>query len=175
MTPDERALVSYITAAAQARQVLAQLRATEIAAIDVQRALCEKLQIDEADPYDLLEKSLSAENIVQILRDFDFHPYHPEVLAEIELEEGILPEEIPRLLTEKTVKLKGEIWQIHKNDVDPFPSVPHAHNYDAGITLHLGTGEFFNSNRMSVGKIGKKNLVALRGKLKGLTLPPLDL
>jgi hypothetical protein len=97
------------------------------------------------------------------------------VLAEIELEEGILPEEIPRLLTEKTVKLKGEIWQIHKNDVDPFPSVPHAHNYDAGITLHLGTGEFFNSNRMSVGKIGKKNLVALRGKLKGLTLPPLDL
>src|SRR5207237_6227170 len=36
---------------------------------------------------------------------------------------------IPILLTEAQVKLQGEIWIVHKNDADPFPSNPHAHNY----------------------------------------------
>ena len=45
------------------------------------------------------------------------------------------------------VKVKGECWIIHKNDRDPFPSNPHAHNYDsfAAYGLDLGTGRLYQS------------------------------
>lgn len=78
------------------------------------------------------------------------------------------------MLTEKTVKIKGEVWRIHKNDVDPFPSSPHAHNYAAGVVLHLGTGEMFDGNRKSLGLVGCKKLVRLRGNLTKLDLPTTD-
>ena len=105
------------------------------------------------------------------LSNFDFRKFHPEVLAEFISEEPLIPEGIPRLLTEQTVKVKGEVWRIHKNDVDPFPSVPHAHNYESGVVLHLGSGEMFDKNRQSIGNIGCKKLLRVRGKLGSLTLP----
>jgi len=109
--------------------------------------------------------------IISLLRNFDFRKFHPEVLAEFASEVPLIPEDIPRLLTEQTVKVKGEIWRVHKNDADPFPSVPHAHNYESGVVLHLGSGEMFNKNRQSIGSIGCKKLLQVRSKLSGLTLP----
>jgi len=65
-------------------------------------------------------------------------------------------------ILEEDFRVNGEIWRVHLNDADPFPSVPHAHCIDGsprfvGCTLHLGTGEVFRkrdslNRRLSVGQ-----------------------
>jgi hypothetical protein len=171
----ELCLIAYVHASSTARYILRHLKGMNLTSMDIQRALCEQLQIDECDAVQLLDKNLSADEIVALLRDFEFSRYHPEILAELLLVETLLPPNVPRLLTGKTVKVKGEVWRIHKNDADPFPSVPHAHNYESGVTLHLGTGELFDRNRKTIGNIGKKPLQTLRAKLEGLQLPALEI
>ncbi len=32
---------------------------------------------------------------------------------------------------------------VHKNDADPLPSSPHAHNYEQCLKMHLGTGDLY--------------------------------
>lgn len=171
MTHDEieQRLVDYITASTCARPILSQLHGLEIEATEIQSALCSILTVD--DPIDLLEKNLTQECIIKLLRNFDFQLYHPEVLAQFELDDGIIPHEVVRLLSEQTVKVKGEVWRVHKNDADPWPSNPHAHNYESSLKLHLGTGELFDRNRRLVGIIGRKKLEAIRNKLDKITLP----
>jgi hypothetical protein len=167
----EKRLVAYIAASGAARVILAELNDLELTALDVQNALAEVLNVTGNPPRKLVENELTTAEIVELLRDFDFHKIHPKFLAEVVLDEPVLPN-LPLLLTEKTVKLSGEVWRIHKNDVDPFPSVPHAHNYAAGVVLHLGTGEIFDTrNRKLLGKIGCKNLLRLRGELERFSLP----
>ena len=132
MTIDETevALISYINASKQAQLVLSQLRGIKITPFEIQNALCAVLNIEHAHPNRLLEEYLTEERIVSMLRGFNFRQYRTKILAEIEFEEGVIPADIFRLLTEKIVKVKGEVWYVYKKDVDPFPSVPHAHNYD---------------------------------------------
>jgi hypothetical protein len=53
-----------------------------------------------------------------------------------------------RFLAEADYRVKGEVWRVHKNDADPYPSNPHAHCIAGperfkGCTLHLGTGQLF--------------------------------
>jgi len=60
------------------------------------------------------------------------------------------------LYIEKDFKVDGEVWRVHKNDADPFPSKPHAHCISGkdrfvGCTLHLGTGELYKK-RKSLGR-----------------------
>lgn len=49
-----------------------------------------------------------------------------------------------RHILECDYRVGGEVWRVHKNDADPYPSRPHAHciagaNRFKGCTLHLGT------------------------------------
>ena len=169
----EKKLIAYITATSNARPTVSQLHGLEITSLDIQNALSSVLGVDDMNPAELLDKNLTADRIVELLRSFDFGKYHPEIIVEIELEEGIIPDGTARLLTEKTVKVKGEVWAVHKNDADPWPSNPHAHSYDAGLKLHLGTGELYDGNRKLVGQIGKKKLKAVRNKLGNIKLPKL--
>lgn len=167
----EQNLISYIREMNTAKAILSQLKGVELDSMEVQLALCEKLEIQSLQPIELLEKELSSDQMVEILKDYNFTK--PEKIDEIVLDESILPEGTPKLLTEQTVKVKGEVWIIHKNDADPFPSTPHAHNYDSGISLHLGTGEFFKK-RASKGFLACKKLKVLRDKIKEHKLPELD-
>ena len=171
----EQRLIAYIQASQAARTILGELQGLELTGLDIQTALAERLGLPGNPPQGLIDRRLTAAQIVDLLRDFDLQKYHPEILTEVISEEPLIPADIPRLLTEKTLKVKGEIWQIHKNDADPFPSVPHAHNYAAGVAMDLGTGEMFDTrNRQSVGKIGCKKLLRLRGELAAFTLPPTE-
>jgi hypothetical protein len=169
----ERKLLSYIQASNHAQAVLSQYRGITISGGEIQSALCEKLGIEDENTVDLIHKGLTGEAIVEHLRAFDFKRYHPEILGEIELDESILPEGTVLLLTEQTIKVKGEIWQVHKNDDDPFPSIPHAHNYASGLSLNLGTGELFKK-REKVNQLQCKKLLAIREKLTAFDLPDLD-
>jgi hypothetical protein len=53
-----------------------------------------------------------------------------------------------RMLIQKDYRVGGEVWRVHKNDPDPFPSRPHAHcvgraDRFVGLKLHLGTAQLF--------------------------------
>lgn len=154
-----------------AKSAIEDLQNVTIDNFDFQSAVCENLNLDNIDL--LIEKRLSSSRIINLLINYDFKKNVSEVLGQIELKKSILPDEIPRLLTEQTIKAKGEVWVIHKNDADPFPSSPHAHNYDSGISLHLGTGEFF-SKRTLKGILNCKNLRLIRKKITFHTLPALS-
>src|SRR3989454_10313685 len=56
-----------------------------------------------------------------------------------------------RYILEEDFKVSGDIWRVHLNDADPYPSKPHAHCIGGtkrfiGKKLHLGTGQLFESN-----------------------------
>lgn len=162
---------SFIAASEAARVALSATSGLVLESIDVRLALYEVLNIPPANYWELLDRRFTSNQIIEHLKSFNFKKLKPELLAEIELAESILPDGIPRSLNEETVKIKGEVWRIYKNDVDPFPSSPHAH-YESGIVLHLGTGEMFSSaNKNSVGNIGCKKLMRLRGELGAFMLP----
>ena len=60
----------------------------------------------------------------------------------------------------ETVNTGGEVYFIHQNDPDPFPSDPHAHvgNPKSPRKVHLGTGEIFQGTRNTGEKVPKKQL-----------------
>lgn len=171
MNESDRQLVAYIESSISARKVLSEMCGIELDGLDIQNALAEVLQLSGNPPLGLLERRLSSPQIIEMLKGFDFTKYHPECLAVVTLEESVLPPNTPRLLTEQTVKSSGEVWRVHKNDSDPFPSNPHAHNLESGLALHLGTGDLYNRKRQVVAKVGCKELLTIRGKLTGLKLP----
>lgn len=50
-------------------------------------------------------------------------------------------------LKERQYKISGTKWEIHQNDVDDWPSIPHAHNKENNSeVINLYTGEVFNRN-----------------------------
>jgi hypothetical protein len=60
-----------------------------------------------------------------------------ELPCSIEFEISPIPTGTKRRLDEVTIKRDGCIWRIHKNDPDPFPSNPHAHNIESDLKLDL--------------------------------------
>ena len=57
------------------------------------------------------------------------------------------------------VKSNGAIWRINKNDLDSFPSDPHADRADKAEKLNLYNGEVFNSkNRKYLRTLSNKEM-----------------
>lgn len=152
-------LEKLIEAIEGARVRLAETRGEAISFDDVQFALEELYDVVDQPGY-LPGYRLSEDDIVAKLAAFPFSKFHPEVLGRVTLEESIVPEGTFGGMDEKTVKAGGEIWEIHKNDADPFPSAPHAHNYAAGLSLSLATGRLYHK-RKNVGKVKEKHLQEL--------------
>jgi hypothetical protein len=76
-----------------------------------------------------------------------------------------------------TCKRGGRVWRIHPEDPDPWPSKPHAHEYELRQKLSLSTGEiFYVPSRTRVDKLHRKELEDLRNDLARrrptLALPP---
>lgn len=110
------------------------------------------------------------EEAFEKLKGHRFESEASELIEEVHLEEDVLPEGTLRLITEETVRSKGQVWRIHANDQDPFPSSPHAHNLESGLKLHLGTGELFRKTQ-SAGRIKCKHLKLIRDAVKKIRLP----
>lgn len=143
--------------------------------IDVQSALMALLGVDE--PTSLLDWDWSKAGLSEVVaaaRAFVVPP--PVLLASVELAETVIPPGIIRKLEEVRLKARGDIWDIHQNDADPFPSDPHAHNVESGHKLDLGNGDLYRRTTR-VGKIKKKDLLRIRGlaQEKGVQLPALQL
>jgi hypothetical protein len=115
--------------------------------------LVEVLNLDQTA--DLLDAELDSTRIGSLLSTYNFQRLHPESLCTVELEESIIPPGVPILLTEVKIKQRGEIWFVYKNNADPFPSNPHAHNYDRGLKMHSAT--------VTCTAVGEGRLAAMSG------------
>ena len=62
-----------------------------------------------------------------------------------------------------TLRNSSGIWRVHRNDPDPWPSSPHAHEYSRNQKLDLGTGCIYQVNgRKLVKKLRWERLIAMR-------------
>lgn len=95
------------------------------------------------------------------------------LLGEIELAESPIPDGCIRDFREVTIRKDGCVWRIHKNDADPFPSNPHAHNVESGLKLDLSTGELCLQTTRTGKKVNKKHLAAILSEVtrKGIAVP----
>ena len=107
---------------------------------------------------DLWDIDISYDEALKLLSNFDFNTFRNELI----IEENIIPIEFV-FETKVRVKAKGQIWIIHKNDADPRPSNPHAHNLEQNIKLDLGNGNCFRKRELLF-KIEKKELLSIRAK-----------
>jgi hypothetical protein len=80
----------------------------------------------------------TSEKIIQTIKNTEIIKGLPEIAEEITLKETVIPSNVIRDINEEQIKFKGEKWVVHKNDVDPYPSDPHAHNYEVGLKVASG-------------------------------------
>lgn len=123
----------------------------------------------------LLENKISTNDINEAISsiDLDFFLKYREFSDRIVLTDSAIPPGIPISIQKQNYKLKGEIWVVHKYDEDPFPSSPHAHNYQQNIVMHLGNGSLYRKHD-HLGFANKKVFLHLRSLIKNVCLPPLE-
>ncbi len=121
---------------------------------------------------ELVRSGISAREIVEIILK-----EKKQKVGEVIIYDFELPWEVLQSITKAEIKLKGMKWTIHKYDVDPFPSNPHAHNYHENLKLHLGTGEFYRKKQRVNKKMKRKELLRFRSlieqKIPSVQLPKL--
>jgi len=172
MNEEVEPIAAFLREAEIARQKLGEKLSTTLRLGDIEDALLE-LEGFEKGP-DLLYRSWAAGDIIDRLEGFDFSKFYPEALAVLDLPDPIVPPGTRRSLEERIVKISGERWHIHKNDADPFPSNPHAHNYEDGLKLSLADGGLYRKKER-VSKIDRKKLLEIRSRLKDIQLPDLTI
>lgn len=160
----------YVTLRGEVIEALAKDLSVRVTTEELMLALVKQIgkSLEE-----VAELDLTYESIKSFYEQSEEYKSQPRVLALIEFEESIIPEGTEQSILDELVKHKGEVWVVHRNDADPHPSDPHAHNYEANLKLHLGTGDLYMKRRV-VGKIAKKALLAIREKISGIPLPALS-
>lgn len=123
----------------------------------------------------LLQNKIQTDDINEAISniEIDFFLKYREFSDRIALTESAIPSEIPISISKQNYKLKGEIWTVHKYDIDPFPSSPHAHNYQQNIVMHLGNGGLYRK-REHLGFANRKVFLDLRSRIKNVCLPALE-
>ena len=114
------------------------------------------------NPSDVLFENLSTKDIINCIEQY--FTTSGLLILNIKIENSIVPKELSTDLIKAKVKHKGEIWTIHKNDQDTFPSQPHAHNYDKQFKLHLGNGKLYRK-KVQIGSIRNDDLFSIRQKI----------
>jgi hypothetical protein len=122
---------------------------------------------------EFVERDFSYEQIKRLYENSEQIKFREKIIASINDVGDIVPPGIDEEYLDHYVKHKGDVWVIHRNDADPHPSSPHAHNYEKNLKLHLGNGDLYRRTEL-VGKIQKKHLLAIREKITSLQLPPFE-
>jgi hypothetical protein len=109
-------------------------------------------------PGDIWDIEIDFDEAKRLLTDFDLSV----ITNSIEVQSEIFPKDL--LIQFKVrIKSKGLIWIIHKNDKDPFPSNPHAHELDNNIKLDLSNGNCYKKNQL-IYTLRKRDLQTFREK-----------
>jgi hypothetical protein len=122
----------------------------------------------------LADMSLTYEQIRGIYSSSNQIKLSPKILATFEALLDIDPQGLDTEALDHVIRCNGNVWYVHKSDADPHPSSPHAHNYEKNLKLHLGNGQLYRRKDL-VGVIGKKELLAIREKIKSIALPVLEI
>jgi hypothetical protein len=162
---------TFIADGERAARVLADRHRLPIKLVHIENALFEGFSLD--DTADLLGLNLTRDSMLLALEEYDFRKFFPVVLAKVFFEDSIIPPGAPQKLEEKWVRHHGQLWQINRNDADPWPSNPHAHNLESGYKLDLSTGKLFFKTRDVGERVSRKDLLAIREKAGPIDLPPL--
>ena len=95
--------------------------------------------------------------------------------APIEVEYDVALPERGVFSTKVTVKNRGQVWRLHQNDADHFPSHPHAHNIELCLKLDLRTGGLYRG-KSCVSCIPKKQLREVRWlfEQRGAEMPAIE-
>jgi hypothetical protein len=172
----EHRLKNTRTALREAADLISSLRSDTVSVGEVEGGLVEILRLNQIA--DILDREVDAQSITSLLSTYDFMRFRPERLCKVEFAESIVPGGVSILLSEAKVKLQGEIWIVHKNDADPFPSNPHAHNYQLRVKMHLGNGDLYSyRDKMPSTRLSKSLLLDFRAGVQRanstIVLPPL--
>ena len=109
-------------------------------------------------PGDLWDIEINYDDAKRLLTEFDFNV----IMNTIEVQSEIIPKDL--LIQFKVrIKSKGLIWIIHKNDKDPFPSKPHAHELDNNIKIDLSNGNCYKKKQLMY-TLRKRDLLMIREK-----------
>lgn len=166
----DEALFLFLEESPKAIKKIFEATGLEISSMELQLALADVLGLADHESVKILGYKLNANEMVERLKGYSF--YRPDIVEKVTLDHSILPPGVPDILNEEQIKFKGQIWEIHKYDKDPFPSDPHAHLQGIGYKLHLGTGELFKKREL-IGQVAKKDLIAIRTLITKITLPKL--
>lgn len=130
----------------------------------------------------LYETSLQDIRHPAYIYDFDTTPEYVENLLmtfDFELVRNVIEHETSisrasRFQTKIRVKSRGDIWILHQNDADPFPSKPHAHHFDENLKLDLSDGRLYRVRQFKEA-IPKKELLEIRKlfEQRGVEMPTL--
>src|ERR1700677_5058863 len=75
--------------------------------------------------------------------------------------------DVLRVFNEKTVKRGSFVWDFHKSDADPWPSLLHGHDYDKGLKLDAITSQVYDVVTKTCCKVLKeKDLKAIQDALR---------
>ena len=172
MTDKQKILYYYLQESASALKIIFEKYGLEVNSEKLWQILIEYYGCYDI-PTEILLKKLDSNEILKIIT-INYLPCLSPLLT-IQIDYTVIPESVFNdNIIKGIIKYKGEIWEIHKNDWDEFPSNPHAHNYEYGLKLHLGTGELYQKRRF-MERIKKKDLLRIRAliqnNMKTLDLP----
>jgi len=177
MTPREKFFFEYLQKQQKAFEDLYSLGYTFLEPNDVWAILIEEYGVEvNTDVFCLV---LSAEDMVKVVDDVLKRKgtYRGRIEFTINSEDVNWLSVDNSEISKAIIKEGNAQWTIHQNDVDSFPSIPHAHNYANGLVLSLKTGELFRK-RQPAGKISQKELARIREKIQrklpSLKLPDLE-
>jgi hypothetical protein len=105
---------------------------------------------------DVWDVDLSSEEVQKRLETFDFSI----VSSKVTLDTESIPEHF-RIHYKVKIKAAGYVCIIHKNDLDPFPSNPHAHLLELNLKFDLSNGILYR-RRKAEGSISTKKLLTIR-------------
>ncbi len=165
----EVVLRKYLTESERAVEILKHSHGIGLTRADIYRFLIDFFELSDL-PTEVMFKDLSADQIAEIVRK---QISVPPSLGTIAIADSILPDEVPSYFEKAQIRIKGEVWTIHRADRDGFPSNPHAHNYENNYKLHLGNGNLYRRRKL-VGQVTKKNLVMIRDRIT-VQIPSLQL
>lgn len=147
--------------------------------VDVLSALMAVLK--EANPENICKMGMPTEELIRSLQGYRFEA--PRILGEIDDPSFEIPGSIRRVWSALgrggvagAGHGSGTEWEILRNDANPFPSNPSAHNEAEHITMDLSTGNLFHDGEF-VHRLRKKDLAGFRARISEkhpeIDLPPM--
>jgi hypothetical protein len=127
--------------------------------IEILMALMETLK--QPDPEAICKMDLPEEELIRLLEKYPFDG--AVILGEVSDPDIEIPGSITRVYAAIS-KVDRTVWEILRNDKEPFPSNPHAHNEVEDIDMDLSNGKLYHDGEY-VSRLRQKEVVNFRNRI----------